>query len=168
MGIVGGCSVPIAVSADGLPVELDIKDSAQGGTGPHGMLVGATGSGKSERLHTLVLAFALTNSSETLNFTLVNYKGGATFLGLDQMPHMSVVITNLADESALVSRVKDALHDELMRRQELLRRAGNNTSAQEYEKPTEPNWNPCRVCSPSSTSSANSSSRTGSSQNSSP
>ncbi|MEU4492024.1 type VII secretion protein EccCa [Streptomyces sp. NPDC023998] len=126
--------VPIAVAADGVPVELDIKESAQGGTGPHGMLIGATGSGKSELLRTLVLALALTNSSETLNFVLVDFKGGATFLGLDELPHTSAVITNLADEVALVSRMQDALHGELMRRQELLRSAGNYTSALEYEK----------------------------------
>ncbi|MFB8775230.1 type VII secretion protein EccCa [Streptomyces broussonetiae] len=126
--------VPIAVGSDGQPVELDIKESAQGGTGPHGMLIGATGSGKSELLRTLVLALALTNSSETLNFVLVDFKGGATFLGLDELPHVSAVITNLADEAALVSRMQDALHGELIRRQELLRAAGNFTSALEYEK----------------------------------
>ncbi|MCP9206524.1 type VII secretion protein EccCa [Streptomyces sp. NEAU-Y11] len=126
--------VPIAVGTDGAPVELDIKESAQGGTGPHGMLIGATGSGKSELLRTLVLGLALTNSSETLNFILVDFKGGATFLGLDELPHTSAVITNLADEVALVSRMQDALHGELMRRQELLRAAGNYTSALEYEK----------------------------------
>ncbi|MFD9545461.1 type VII secretion protein EccCa [Streptomyces sp. NPDC060022] len=126
--------VPIAVSGEGTPVELDIKESAQGGTGPHGMLIGATGSGKSELLRTLVLALALTNSSETLNFVLVDFKGGATFLGLDELPHTSAVITNLSDEVALVSRMQDALHGELMRRQELLRAAGNYTSALEYEK----------------------------------
>jgi S-DNA-T family DNA segregation ATPase FtsK/SpoIIIE len=126
--------VPIAVGADGQPVELDIKESAQGGTGPHGMLIGATGSGKSELLRTLVLALALTNSSETLNFVLVDFKGGATFLGLDELPHTSAVITNLADEAALVTRMQDALHGELMRRQELLRSAGNFTSALDYEK----------------------------------
>ncbi|MFJ4895953.1 type VII secretion protein EccCa [Streptomyces sp. NPDC088788] len=126
--------VPIAVSADGIPIELDIKESAQGGTGPHGMLIGATGSGKSELLRTLVLALALTNSSETLNFVLVDFKGGATFLGLDELPHTSAVITNLAGESAMVSRMQDALHGELMRRQELLRAAGNYTSALDYEK----------------------------------
>ncbi|MEU3459434.1 type VII secretion protein EccCa [Streptomyces sp. NPDC006733] len=126
--------VPIAVGGDGRPVELDIKESAQGGTGPHGMLIGATGSGKSELLRTLVLALALTNSSETLNFVLVDFKGGATFLGLDELPHTSAVITNLADEVALVSRMQDALHGELIRRQELLRAAGNYTSALEYEK----------------------------------
>ncbi|MGW0949958.1 type VII secretion protein EccCa [Streptomyces sp. NPDC002623] len=126
--------VPIAVGADGTPVELDIKESAQGGTGPHGMLIGATGSGKSELLRTLVLALALTNSSETLNFVLVDFKGGATFLGLDELPHTSAVITNLAGEAALVGRMKDALHGELIRRQELLRAAGNYTSALDYEK----------------------------------
>ncbi|MFF3249227.1 type VII secretion protein EccCa [Streptomyces sp. NPDC002870] len=126
--------VPIAIGPSGGPVELDIKESAQGGTGPHGMLIGATGSGKSELLRTLVLALALTNSSETLNFVLVDFKGGATFLGLDELPHTSAVITNLADEVALVGRMQDALHGELMRRQELLRSAGNYTSALEYEK----------------------------------
>ncbi|MFJ3667465.1 type VII secretion protein EccCa [Streptomyces sp. NPDC090106] len=126
--------VPVAVGADGLPVEIDIKESAQGGMGPHGMLIGATGSGKSELLRTLVLALALTNSSETLNFVLVDFKGGATFLGLDELPHTSAVITNLADETALVERMQDALHGELVRRQELLRAAGNYTSALEYER----------------------------------
>ncbi|MEV6160695.1 type VII secretion protein EccCa [Streptomyces sp. NPDC052052] len=126
--------VPVAVGADGIPVELDIKESAQGGMGPHGMLIGATGSGKSELLRTLVLGLALTNSSETLNFILVDFKGGATFLGLDELPHTSAVITNLADEVALVERMQDALHGELVRRQELLRSAGNHTSALEYEK----------------------------------
>lgn len=126
--------VPIAVGSDGLPVELDIKESAQGGMGPHGMLIGATGSGKSELLRTLVLGLALTNSSETLNFVLVDFKGGATFLGLDELPHTSAVITNLSDEVALVARMQDALHGELIRRQELLRAAGNYSSALEYEK----------------------------------
>ncbi|MGW5645927.1 type VII secretion protein EccCa [Saccharopolyspora sp. NPDC003752] len=126
--------VPIGVTGDGTPIELDIKESAQGGQGPHGMLIGATGSGKSELLRTLVLALALTHSSETLNFVLVDFKGGATFLGLDELPHTSAVITNLADEASLVERMKDALHGELIRRQELLRKAGNFSSATEYEK----------------------------------
>ena len=47
--------VPIGVGADGRPIELDIKESAQGGMGPHGLVIGATGSGKSELLRTLVL-----------------------------------------------------------------------------------------------------------------
>jgi len=125
--------VPLGITADGTPMELDIKEAAQGGMGPHGLLIGATGSGKSELLRTLVLALALTHSSETLNFVLVDFKGGATFLGLDELPHTSAVITNLADEAALVDRMKDSLTGELMRRQELLRSAGNYSSALEYE-----------------------------------
>ncbi|MFJ3762807.1 type VII secretion protein EccCa [Streptomyces sp. NPDC090080] len=126
--------VPIAIGADGRPVHLDIKESAENGMGPHGMLIGATGSGKSELLRTLVLGLALTHSSDSLNFVLVDFKGGATFLGLDELPHTSAVITNLADEAALVSRMQDALHGELIRRQELLRAAGNYSSALEYER----------------------------------
>ncbi|MFE4973713.1 type VII secretion protein EccCa [Kitasatospora sp. NPDC056651] len=125
--------VPLGLGPDGTPVDLDIKESAQGGMGPHGLLIGATGSGKSELLRTLVLALALTHSSETLNFVLVDFKGGATFLGLDRLPHTSAVITNLADEATLVDRMRDALHGEMMRRQELLRSAGNYTSLVDYE-----------------------------------
>ena len=126
--------VPIGIDEDGHTVELDIKESALEGNGPHGMLIGATGSGKSELLRTLVLAMATTHSSETLNFVLVDFKGGATFLGLDRLPHTSAVITNLADEVQLVSRMQEAIQGELVRRQELLRRAGNYSSVLEYEK----------------------------------
>jgi len=125
--------VPIGIAEDGSRVELDLKESAQGGMGPHGLLIGATGSGKSELLRTLVLALAITHSSEVLNLVLVDFKGGATFLGLDALPHTSAVITNLADEAALVARMQDALHGEVLRRQELLRQSGNYSSLHDYE-----------------------------------
>lgn len=126
--------VPIGTGPDGSPVDLDIKEAAQDGMGPHGLVVGATGSGKSELLRTLVLGLALTHSSETLNFVLVDFKGGATFASLDGLPHTSAVITNLADALALVDRMKDAMSGELTRRQELLRRAGNYASLRDYHQ----------------------------------
>jgi len=126
--------VPIGSDADGQPVELDIKESAQGGMGPHGLVIGATGSGKSELLRTLVLGMALTHPSDLLNFVLVDFKGGATFLGLDRLAHVSAVITNLADELPLVDRMRDALNGELVRRQELLRSAGNYASLRDYSR----------------------------------
>ncbi|WP_442907025.1 type VII secretion protein EccCa [Kitasatospora sp. NBC_01250] len=132
-GIPQRLRVPLGLGPDGRPVDLDLKESAQGGMGPHGMLIGATGSGKSELLRTLVLALAVTHSSEVLNFVLVDFKGGATFLGLDALPHTSAVITNLADEASLVDRMRDALHGEMVRRQEWLRAAGNYASLLEYE-----------------------------------
>nr|MDT0662632.1 type VII secretion protein EccCa [Micromonospora sp. DSM 115978] len=126
--------VPIGVGADGGAIELDLKESAQDGMGPHGLLIGATGSGKSELLRTLILGLAATHSSETLNFVLVDFKGGATFSSLDRLPHTAAVITNLAEELPLVDRMVDAINGELVRRQELLRRAGNLTSQRDYER----------------------------------
>ena len=126
--------VPIGIGGDGGPIELDLKESAQDGMGPHGLLIGATGSGKSELLRTLVLALAGTHSSETLNFVLVDFKGGATFASLDRLPHTAAVITNLADELPLVDRMVDAIDGELLRRQELLRKSGNFASLRDYEK----------------------------------
>jgi S-DNA-T family DNA segregation ATPase FtsK/SpoIIIE len=125
--------VPIGVTEDGEIVELDLKESAQGGMGPHGLLIGATGSGKSELLRTLVMGLAATHSSEILNLVLVDFKGGATFLNMDRLPHTSAVITNLADELHLVDRMRDSINGEMIRRQELLREAGY-ASLYEYEK----------------------------------
>ena len=129
--------VPIGVDRDGRPVELDIKESAQGGMGPHGLCIGATGSGKSELLRTLVLSLAATHSSETLNFVLVDFKGGATFLGMDGLQHVSAIITNLEDELPLVDRMYDALQGEMVRRQEWLRAAGGYASQRDYERARE-------------------------------
>ena len=126
--------VPIGVGEDGQPVMLDLKEAAQEGMGPHGLCVGATGSGKSELLRTLVLGLAVTHTSETLNFVLADFKGGATFTGMSQMPHVAAVITNLADDLTLVDRMGDAIRGELQRRQELLRSAGNYANIHDYEK----------------------------------
>ena len=126
--------VPIGIDPEGRPIDLDIKESAQDGMGPHGLLIGATGAGKSELLRTLVLALAATHDSETLNFVLTDFKGGATFVKLDKLPHTSAVITNLAEELPLVDRMADAINGELLRRQELLRQAGNYASLRDYEK----------------------------------
>uniref|UniRef100_UPI0007A449D9 type VII secretion protein EccCb n=1 Tax=Nocardia pseudovaccinii TaxID=189540 RepID=UPI0007A449D9 len=126
--------VPIGITPDGTPVEIDIKESAENGMGPHGLCIGATGSGKSEFLRTLVLSLVTLHSPDALNLVLVDFKGGATFLGLDTLPHVSAVITNLEEELSLVDRMKDALAGEMNRRQELLRSAGNYANVTDYEK----------------------------------
>ncbi|HET6742981.1 MAG TPA: type VII secretion protein EccCa [Kribbella sp.] len=126
--------VRFGIRPDGQPIELDLKESAQEGMGPHGLLIGATGSGKSELLRTLVLALAITHPPRSLNFALIDFKGGATFTRLDKLPHTSAVITNLAEELHLVDRMTDAINGELIRRQELLRAAGNFSSLRDYEK----------------------------------
>ncbi|MFE3652305.1 type VII secretion protein EccCb [Streptomyces sp. NPDC059152] len=126
--------VPIGIDQEGQPVFLDLKEAAQNGMGPHGLCVGATGSGKSELLRTLVMALAVTHSSEHLNFILVDFKGGATFVGLAELPHVAAVITNLAEDTTLIDRMRDSISGELQRRQELLRSAGNYANLTDYER----------------------------------
>lgn len=126
--------VPIGVTEHGDPVQLDINEAARNGMGPHGLCVGATGSGKSEFLRTLILGMIAAHPPEQLNLVLVDFKGGATFLGLDRVRHVSAVITNLADEAHLVARMQDALAGEMNRRQELLRAAGGFASVADYER----------------------------------
>ncbi|RJF41250.1 type VII secretion protein EccCa [Actinomyces sp. 2119] len=127
-------SVPFGVTPEGEAVSLDIKESAEGGMGPHGLLVGATGSGKSEVLRTLVLALSLTHSPEQLNFVLVDFKGGATFAGMSELPHVSAMISNLESELDLVDRMEEALRGEMVRRQEILRDTGNYANVSDYEE----------------------------------
>lgn len=125
--------IPFGVGDEGQPIELDIKEAAEEGMGPHGLCVGATGSGKSEFLRTLVLGMLAMHSSTKLNMILVDFKGGATFLGFDKAPHVAAVITNLAGDLTLVDRMRDAIAGECARRQEMLANA-NAKNVWDYEK----------------------------------
>ncbi len=123
--------VPIGVDEAGDPIMLDLKESAQSGMGPHGLCVGATGSGKSELLRTLVLALLSTHSPADVAMVLVDYKGGAPFA---KAPHVHGVITNLGDDATLVERVYASLAGEVRRRQQLLKDAGNLCDITAYRK----------------------------------
>ena len=126
--------VPIGGTPQGGNVVLDLKEAALGGDGPHGLVIGATGSGKSELLKTVVTGLALTHPPDFLSFVLVDFKGGAAFAGLNDLPHVAGFITNLADDLGLVDRMRDALFGEIRRRQELLKRAGNLGALRQYHQ----------------------------------
>lgn len=117
-------NVPFGIDTAGEPVHLDLKESALGGHGPHGLCIGATGSGKSEVLRTVVLSLALFHPPERLAFVLVDYKGGAAFAGLDILPHTAAMVDNLGDQEGLVDRLHDAVSGEMQRRQRVLQDAG--------------------------------------------
>ena len=126
--------IPIGMTPSGVPLELDIKEAAEKGMGPHGLCIGATGSGKSEFLRTVALGMVACHSPEELNLALIDFKGGATFAGLEPAPHVAAVITNLSDKVALVARMRDALTGEMNRRQEALRLAGNLDGVAAYDR----------------------------------
>ncbi|MFJ2101164.1 type VII secretion protein EccCa [Streptomyces anulatus] len=124
--------VPIGISDSHEPVLLDLKESSELGMGPHGLCVGATGSGKSELLRTLVLALVATHPPEDLALVLVDYKGGATFAPFADLPHVAGVITNLENQAGLVERVHSSLAGEVKRRQQALKDAGNVADIGDY------------------------------------
>ena len=124
--------VPIGVDDYGAPLLLDLKESAQLGMGPHGICVGATGSGKSELLRTLVLSLALTHSPEDLSMILVDYKGGAAFAPFAHLAHVAGLIDNLADDPQLTRRARESIAGEVLRRQEMLKQANSAASISHY------------------------------------
>jgi len=126
--------VPIGVDDFGAPLLLDLKESAQLGMGPHGICIGATGSGKSEMLRTLVLGLAVSHPPEDLAMILVDYKGGAAFAPFARLPHVAGLIDNLADDPQLTRRARASIAGEVRRRQELLRDAGAVPSITHYRE----------------------------------
>lgn len=106
-------SVTLGESADG-PIAIDLVND-----GPHAVVVGTTGSGKSEFLRTWVMAIALQYSPNDVNFILIDYKGGAAFDSCTDLPHVVGVITDL--DVGLAERVLLSLEAELRYREKRLR-----------------------------------------------
>ncbi|WP_170299653.1 FtsK/SpoIIIE domain-containing protein [Boudabousia tangfeifanii] len=87
--------------------------------GPHALLAGTSGSGKSEALLTWLLLLCAQNSPQQLQLILIDYKGGATFDRLKSLPHLQGVLTDL--QPTLTNRVIAALELELKRRENLFK-----------------------------------------------
>ena len=90
--------------------------------GPHALVAGTTGSGKSEFLQTLVVSLALANRPDALNFVLVDYKGGSAFADCERLPHTVGMVTNL--DARETERALASLDAELKRRERVLGELG--------------------------------------------
>ncbi len=99
------------------PFELDIRRD-----GPHGLVAGTTGSGKSELLQTLIASLAVGNRPDEMTFVLVDYKGGAAFKDCKDLPHTVGMVTDL--DGHLTGRALESLGAELRRREHQLAAAG--------------------------------------------
>lgn len=106
----------VGVALDG-PFSIDLVAD-----GPHGLMAGTTGSGKSELLQTLVASLAVGNRPDAINFVLVDYKGGAAFKDAVHLPHTVGMVTDL--DAHLVERALTSLGAELTRREHLLAAVG--------------------------------------------
>ncbi|WP_158277264.1 FtsK/SpoIIIE domain-containing protein [Serinibacter arcticus] len=111
-----GLRAQLGAGTDGA-VTIDLRED-----GPHGLVAGTTGAGKSELLQSLIASLAVNNPPSRITFLLVDYKGGAAFRECAQLPHTVGYITDLTP--ALVQRALVSLHAELTTREHLLERYG--------------------------------------------
>lgn len=113
---------PVGVDAQGAPAMLNLHEKVHG---PHGLIAGTTGSGKSEFIITYVLSLAVCYPPDQVAFVLIDYKGGGLAGAFDNdrfhLPHLAGTITNL--DGAAISRSLVSIKSELKRRQDAFNRA---------------------------------------------
>lgn len=122
-------AAPVGVSADGSLFMLDLHEKRQG---PHGLVAGMTGSGKSEFIITYILSMAVNYHPDEVAFVLIDYKGGGLAGAFDnprtglRLPHLVGTITNL--DGAAIHRSLASIESELMRRQRIFNEIKSNTN----------------------------------------
>lgn len=113
---------PVGVNSDGGIFYLDLHENAHG---PHGLIAGMTGSGKSEFIITFILSLAVNYSPDDVAFILIDYKGGGLVGAFDneqyRLPHLSGTITNL--DGSAITRSLLSIQSELRRRQVIFNEA---------------------------------------------
>lgn len=116
--------VPIGIDEEGGLFKLDLHEKAHG---PHGLIAGMTGSGKSEWIITYILSMAINYSPEEVQFVLIDYKGGGLALTFDnretgiKLPHVVGTLTNL--DIIEMKRSLASINSELKRRQSMFKQA---------------------------------------------
>ena len=120
----GRLRIPMGSGLNGT-VWIDFNDNAHG---PHGIIAGTTGAGKSELLSSLIVGLAMTHHPHLVNFVLVDFKGGAAFKPFEKIPHTVGMVSDLSGR--LTERALHALKSELRRREHILAEANAKKIAQ--------------------------------------
>lgn len=121
-------ATPIGVATDGSLFMLDLHQKAQG---PHGLIAGMTGSGKSESIITYILSLAVNYHPDEVAFLLIDYKGGGLAGAFEdkergiRLPHLLGTITNL--DGAMIARSLLAIESEMKRRQRIFNEVKSKT-----------------------------------------
>lgn len=117
-------ATPIGVNEDGKIFEIDLHEKAHG---PHGLVAGSTGSGKSEFIITFILSMAVNYHPDEVQFVLIDYKGGGLAGAFEnketgiKLPHLAGTITNL--DVSEMNRTLVSINSELKRRQKVFNEA---------------------------------------------
>ncbi|MCM1307730.1 MAG: type VII secretion protein EssC [Butyrivibrio sp.] len=123
---------PIGVNTDGKTFYLDLHEKAHG---PHGLVAGMTGSGKSEFIITYILSLAVNYHPDEVAFLLIDYKGGGLAKTFDNnnysLPHLAGTITNL--DGASINRSLMSIQSELKRRQDIFNEAKNISNSESID-----------------------------------
>jgi len=120
--IINSLSCPVGLDENGELFKIDLHEKAHG---PHGLVAGMTGSGKSEWIITYILSMAINYSPEEVQFVLIDYKGGGLALTFDnretgvKLPHVVGTITNL--DIVEINRSLASIESELKRRQTMFK-----------------------------------------------
>lgn len=112
---------------------LDMKSLDEGGDGPHGVMSGTTGSGKSTLVRTVIESLLLAHPPDELQFVLADLKGGSAVKPFSGVPHVSRIITDLEEDQALMERFLEAMWGEIARRKAVCDSAGAD-DAREYNE----------------------------------
>ena len=117
-----GLKSTVGLRSGAQPFTLDISDKAHG---PHGLMAGTTGSGKSVMLETYILSLALNYHPDQIRFILIDYKGGGMADTFRKLPHVTGIIDNLQGER-IISRALASIQGEIHRRERIFKNTGVN------------------------------------------
>ena len=112
----------VGIGSNGDPLMLDVHEKRHG---PHGLIAGMTGSGKSEFIMTYILSLAISYAPHEVAFVLIDYKGGGMANAFVELPHVAGTVTNL--DGAAVNRSLVSIQSELRRRQAIFNEIAAST-----------------------------------------